>query len=128
MKITRQPLSLDQPMGDHDDSFLGEFIQDHREDDPLYDVNQQSLKDRIKQVLDELSHREREILRLRYGLVDGYAYTLEEVGQIFAVTRERVRQIEAKAVRKLQQPSRSRTLASFLDIPHQNLQELAGEV
>ncbi|HEY2760452.1 MAG TPA: sigma-70 family RNA polymerase sigma factor, partial [Pirellulales bacterium] len=114
MKITRQPLSLDQPMGDHDDSFFGEFIQDHREDDPLYDVNQQSLKDRIKQVLDELSHREREILRLRYGLVDGYAYTLEEVGQIFAVTRERVRQIEAKAVRKLQQPSKSRALASFV--------------
>jgi RNA polymerase primary sigma factor len=115
MKITRQPLSLDQPMGDHDDSFFGEFIEDHREDDPLYDVNQQSLKDRIKLVLEELSHREREILRLRYGLVDGYAYTLEEVGQIFAVTRERVRQIEAKAVRKLQQPSKSRALASFVD-------------
>ena len=108
MKITRQPLSLDQPMGDHDDSFFGEFIQDHREDDPLYDVNQQSLKDRINDVLDELSYREREILRLRYGLVDGYAYTLEEVGQIFSVTRERVRQIEAKAVRKLQQPCKSR--------------------
>ncbi|HZZ28924.1 MAG TPA: sigma-70 family RNA polymerase sigma factor [Pirellulales bacterium] len=115
MKITRQPLSLDQPMGDHDDSFFGEFIEDHREDDPLYDVNQQSLKDRIKQVLNELSHREREILRLRYGLVDGYAYTLEEVGQIFSVTRERVRQIEAKAVRKLQQPSKSQALASFVD-------------
>jgi RNA polymerase primary sigma factor len=115
MKITRQPLSLDQPMGDHDDSFFGEFIQDHREDDPLYDVNQQSLKDRIKDVLNELSYREREILRLRYGLVDGYAYTLEEVGQIFSVTRERVRQIEAKAVRKLQQPCKSRCLASFVD-------------
>ena len=115
MKITRQPLSLDQPMGDHDDSFFGEFIEDHREDDPLYDVNQQSLKDRIKQVLDELSYREREILRLRYGLVDGYAYTLEEVGQIFSVTRERVRQIEAKAVRKLQQPCKSQALVSFVD-------------
>ncbi len=115
MKITRQPLSLDQPMGDHDDSFFGEFIEDHREDDPLYDVNQQSLKDRIGEVLDELSYREREILRLRYGLVDGYAYTLEEVGQIFSVTRERVRQIEAKAVRKLQQPCKSRFLASFVD-------------
>jgi RNA polymerase primary sigma factor len=115
MKITRQPLSLDQPMGDHDDSFFGEFIQDHREVDPLYDVNQQSLKDRIGEVLDELSYREREILRLRYGLVDGYAYTLEEVGQIFSVTRERVRQIEAKAVRKLQQPCKSRFLASFVD-------------
>jgi RNA polymerase primary sigma factor len=115
MKITRHPLSLDQPMGDHDDSFFGEFIQDHREDDPLYDVNQQSLKDGLSDVLDELSYREREILKLRYGLVDGYAYTLEEVGQIFAVTRERVRQIEAKAVRKLQQPSKCRFLASFVD-------------
>ncbi len=117
MKMARQPLSLDQPVGDHDDSFFGEFIEDHREDDPLYDVNQQSLKSRIADVLSELNYREREILRLRYGLVDGYAYTLEEVGQIFSVTRERVRQIEAKAVRKLQQPSRSRTLASFLDFP-----------
>ncbi len=127
MKITRQPLSLDQPMGDHDDSFFGEFIEDHREDDPLYDVNQQSLKDRIRQVLDELSHREREILRLRYGLVDGYAYTLEEVGQIFAVTRERVRQIEAKAVRKLQQPSKSRALASFVDHLPDGLPESASD-
>jgi RNA polymerase primary sigma factor len=123
MKMARQPLSLDQPVGDHDDSFFGEFIEDHREDDPLYDVNQQSLKSRIADVLSELNYREREILRLRYGLVDGYAYTLEEVGQIFSVTRERVRQIEAKAVRKLQQPSRSRTLASFLDLPLQCLPE-----
>ena len=115
MKMTRQPLSLDQPVGDHDDSFFGEFIQDHREDDPLYDVNQQSLKERINDVLNELNYREREILRLRYGLADGYAYTLEEVGQIFSVTRERVRQIEAKAVRKLQQPCKSRCLASFVD-------------
>jgi len=124
MKMARQPLSLDQPVGDHDDSFFGEFIEDHREDDPLYDVNQQSLKSRIADVLSELNYREREILRLRYGLVDGYAYTLEEVGQIFSVTRERVRQIEAKAVRKLQQPSRSRTLASFLDLPLPCLTEL----
>jgi RNA polymerase primary sigma factor len=127
MKMARQPLSLDQPVGDHDDSFFGEFIQDHREDDPLYDVNQQSLKSRIADVLSELNYREREILRLRYGLVDGYAYTLEEVGQIFSVTRERVRQIEAKAVRKLQQPSRSRVLASFLDLPMQSLAEVPAE-
>ena len=125
MKMARQPLSLDQPVGDHDDSFFGEFIEDHREDDPLYDVNQQSLKTRIADVLSELNYREREILRLRYGLVDGYAYTLEEVGQIFSVTRERVRQIEAKAVRKLQQPSRSKTLASFLDLPIQSLADAA---
>ena len=113
--MSRQPLSLDQPVGDHDDSYFGEFLQDHREDDPLYDINQQLLKDRLADVLQGLNHREREILRLRYGLTDGYAYTLEEVGKIFSVTRERVRQIEAKAVRKLQQPYRSRALLGFLD-------------
>jgi RNA polymerase primary sigma factor len=115
MKMTRQPLSLDQSVGDHDDSYFGEFIQDHREDDPLYEVNRQSLKSRIADMLEQLNYREREILRLRYGLADGYSYTLEEVGQIFSVTRERVRQIESKAVRKLQQPNRSSGLASFMD-------------
>jgi RNA polymerase primary sigma factor len=115
MKMTRQPLSLDQPVGDHDDSYFGEFIQDHREDDPLYEVNRQSLKKRIAAMLEQLNYREREILRLRYGLADGYSYTLEEVGQIFSVTRERVRQIESKAVRKLQQPNRSDGLSNFID-------------
>jgi len=115
LKMTRHPLSLDQSVGDHDDSFFGEFIEDHRKDDPLYDVNRQSLKDRIGEVLEQLNYREREILRLRYGLADGYSYTLEEVGQIFSVTRERVRQIESKAVRKLQQPQRSRSLIGFLE-------------
>jgi len=115
MKMTRQPLSLDQPVGDHDDSFFGEFVEDHRDIDPLHDMTQQLLKQRIADVLNELNYREREILRLRYGLSDGYSYTLEEVGQIFSVTRERVRQIEAKAVRKLQHPVRARSLASFVD-------------
>jgi RNA polymerase primary sigma factor len=115
MKMTRHPLSLDQPVGEHDDNYFGEFLEDHRDDDPLYDTHQQSLKERLNLVLSELTHREREILRLRYGLADGYAYTLEEVGKIFSVTRERVRQIEAKAVRKLQQPYRCRELMSFLD-------------
>ncbi len=125
LKMARQPLSLDQPVGDHDDSYFGEFLEDHREDDPLYDVNQQSLKHRLAEVLQGLNHREREILRLRYGLTDGYAYTLEEVGKIFSVTRERVRQIEAKAVRKLQQPYRSRELMGFLDIADHTQFELA---
>jgi RNA polymerase primary sigma factor len=115
MKMSRQPLSLDQPVGDHDDSYFGEFLEDHRDDDPLYDFNQQLLKNRLSEVMQSLNHREREILRMRYGLTDGYAYTLEEVGKIFSVTRERVRQIEAKAVRKLQQPYRSRDLLGFLD-------------
>jgi RNA polymerase primary sigma factor len=114
-KMTRQPLSLDQPVGDHDDSFFGEFVEDHREIDPLADINQETLKKRISAVLDGLNYREREIIKLRYGLADGYSYTLEEVGKIFSVTRERVRQIEAKAVRKLQHPVRCRVLASFLE-------------
>jgi RNA polymerase primary sigma factor len=115
MKMSRQPLSLDQPVGDHDDSYFGEFVQDHREDDPLYDTNKEALKSRIEDAMQSLNYREREIIRLRYGLADGYSYTLEEVGKIFSVTRERVRQIESKAVRKLQQPYRCRSLASFLD-------------
>ena len=115
MKMARQPLSLDQPVGDHEDSYFGEFLEDHRDDDPLYETNQQALKTRIEEAMEHLNYREREILRLRYGLADGYSYTLEEVGKIFSVTRERVRQIESKAVRKLQQPYRSRTLASFVD-------------
>ena len=117
LQMSRQPLSLDQPVGDHDDSYFGEFLQDYREDDPLYDMNQDSLKNRIADVLGALNYREREIIRLRYGLADGYTYTLEEVGKIFSVTRERVRQIEAKAVRKLQHPVRSRKLSGFLDRP-----------
>jgi RNA polymerase primary sigma factor len=115
LKMARQPLSLDQPVGDHDDSYFGEFLADHRDDDPLYDTHQQALKHGIDEAMQSLNYREREILRLRYGLADGYAYTLEEVGKIFSVTRERVRQIETKAVRKLQQPYRAKSLASFID-------------
>ncbi|MFH1670397.1 MAG: sigma-70 family RNA polymerase sigma factor [Patescibacteria group bacterium] len=114
-----QPVSLDQPVGDHGDSYFGEFLEDYREDDPLKEMNQVSLKARIEDVLAALNYREREIIRLRYGLGDGYSYTLEEVGKIFSVTRERVRQIEAKAVRKLQHPIRSRKLAGFLDKPNE---------
>ncbi len=117
VQMSHQPLSLDQPVGEHDDSYFGEFLQDHREEDPLHDMNRELLKSRIAGVLGALNYREREIIRLRYGLVDGYAYTLEEVGKIFSVTRERVRQIEAKAVRKLQHPIRARRLSSFLDRP-----------
>lgn len=115
MKMARTPLSLDQPVGDQDDSYFGEFLEDHRDDDPLYETNQAALKSRIEEAMEHLNYREREILRLRYGLADGYSYTLEEVGKIFSVTRERVRQIESKAVRKLQQPYRNRSLSSFLD-------------
>jgi RNA polymerase primary sigma factor len=127
LKMARQPLSLDQPVGDHDDSYFGEFLEDHREDDPLYDFNQESLKNRLADVMQTLNHREREILRMRYGLADGYAYTLEEVGRIFSVTRERVRQIEAKAVRKLQQPYRCRGLLGFLEKAELPQVEIAQE-
>ena len=115
LRMTRQPLSLDQPVGEHDDTYFGEFLEDYREDDPLLEMNQDMLKSKIADVLQSLDYREREILRLRYGLVDGYAYTLEEVGKIFSVTRERVRQIETKAVRALQHPVRARQLSGFLD-------------
>lgn len=115
LKMSRQPLSLDQPVGDHDDSVFGEFLEDYRDDDPLVETNREALKTQIESAMETLNYREREILRLRYGLADGYTYTLEEVGRIFQVTRERVRQIESKAVRKLQQPYRAKSLVSFLD-------------
>jgi RNA polymerase primary sigma factor len=115
LKMSRQPLSLDQPLGDSDDSVFGEFLEDHRDDDPLQESNREALKKQIDTAMETLNYREREILRLRYGLADGYTYTLEEVGKIFQVTRERVRQIESKAVRKLQQPYRAKSLASFLE-------------
>ena len=115
MKMARTPLSLDQPVGDQEDSQFGDFLQDHRNLDPLHATHQAALKSGIEEAMDHLNYREREILKLRYGLADGYSYTLEEVGRIFAVTRERVRQIESKAVRKLQQPYRNRSLSSFLE-------------
>ena len=126
IKMARQPLSLDQPVGDHDDSYFGEFLEDHRDIDPLYEANQESLKFHINEAMQTLNYREREILRLRYGLADGYAYTLEEVGRIFSVTRERVRQIESKAVRKLQQPYRNKALMSFVDGVEPTLQDSAA--
>ena len=114
-KMIRHPLSLDQPVGDHEDNHFGEFLEEQRFEDPLYDTNMEALKERLDEVMNDLTYREREIIRLRYGLADGYTYTLEEVGKIFHVTRERVRQIESKAVRKLQSPYRSRILVGFLD-------------
>lgn len=123
LKMTRQPLSLDQPVGDHEDNYFGEFLEEQRDDDPLYDTHLEALKSRLDDVMSELSYREREIIRLRYGLADGYSYTLEEVGKIFSVTRERVRQIESKAVRKLQQPFRSRALTGFLDGAEEQIAE-----
>ena len=115
MKISRHPISLDRPVGESEDSYFGDFIEDEAADNPSETANQEMLRDRIEQVLRTLTYREREIIKLRYGIGDGYTYTLEEVGRIFKVTRERVRQVEAKAIRKLQHPVRARKLDGFLD-------------
>ena len=114
MSIGRQPVSLDRPIGESEDAAFGEFIQDDNTQSPSTSASQVMLRDKIEGLLKTLTYREREIIRLRYGLGDGYTYTLEEVGRIFKVTRERVRQIEAKAVRKLQHPVRSQQLEGFL--------------
>ncbi|MEE2886745.1 MAG: RNA polymerase sigma factor RpoD [Planctomycetota bacterium] len=115
MKISKHPISLDRPIGESDDSYFGDFIEDDGVESPVLAASREMLRDRIGNVLDTLTFREREIIKLRYGIGDGYTYTLEEVGRIFRVTRERVRQIEAKAVRKLQHPVRARKLSGFLD-------------
>ena len=114
MDIGRHPVSLDRPVGDGEDNSFGEFVEDVESDNPVRKANNGILRQRIESLLKTLTYREREIIRLRYGLGDGYTYTLEEVGRIFKVTRERVRQIEAKAVRKLQHPIRSHQLEGFL--------------
>ncbi|MCH2598897.1 MAG: sigma-70 family RNA polymerase sigma factor [Pirellulales bacterium] len=114
MDIGRHPVSLDKPVGDGEDNSFGEFVEDEGSDNPVRAASNVLLSDKIERLLKTLTYREREIIRLRYGLGDGYTYTLEEVGRIFKVTRERVRQIEAKAVRKLQNPVRSGQLEGFL--------------
>ena len=115
LTMSRFPISLDRPVGNSEDSQFGDLLPDAAAESPQVGAANEMLKSRIAGVLKSLSYREREIIKLRYGLGDGYSYTLEEVGHIFKVTRERIRQIEAKAVRKLQQPSRSQDLVGFLD-------------
>jgi RNA polymerase primary sigma factor len=119
LKISKHPISLDRPIGESEDSYFGDFIEDDNIDSPVSSATQEMLKERIDSVLKTLSYREREIIKLRYGIGDGYTYTLEEVGRIFKVTRERVRQVEAKAIRKLQHPVRARKLEGFIDLPSQ---------
>ena len=114
MKISRHPVSLDRPVGETEDSNFGDFLEDEKAESPVNSAAQEMLKDKIEQVLKTLTYREREIIKLRYGIGDGYTYTLEEVGRIFKVTRERVRQVEAKAIRKLQHPVRARKLEGFM--------------
>jgi RNA polymerase primary sigma factor len=123
LDIGRQPISLDRPIGEGDDGSFGEFVQDTGTESPHKLANNGLLRERIEELLKTLTYREREIIRLRYGLADGYSYTLEEVGRIFKVTRERVRQIEAKAVAKLQNPVRSKYLEPFVPGPGEALVE-----
>jgi len=115
MKISKHPISLDRPIGESEDSYFGDFIEDETAENPISAATHHMLRDKINTVLNTLTERERDIIKLRYGIGEGFTYTLEEVGQKFKVTRERVRQIEAKAVRKLQHPIRSRKLESFIE-------------
>lgn len=116
LDIGRNLASLDRPVGEGEDSSFGEFVEDNDNLNPVHMASNGLLRGKIDELLKTLTFREREIIRLRYGLVDGYSYTLEECGRIFKVTRERVRQIEAKAVAKLQSPSRADRLASFIKV------------
>jgi RNA polymerase primary sigma factor len=115
IKIAQLPISLELPMGEEGDSHLGDFIEDHNAIQPLDSASKQLLKDQINEVLLTLTAREQRVLQLRFGLEDGRCRTLEEVGVEFSVTRERIRQIEAKALRKMRHPSRSRKLRDYLE-------------
>ena len=113
-KISQDPVSLETPIGEEDDSHLGDFLADERTMSPEEYATYEILKDELRDVLKTLTKREEEVLELRFGLLDGSCHTLEEVGKKFGVTRERIRQIEAKALRKLRHPSRAKRLKDFL--------------
>lgn len=115
LKIAQEPVSLETPIGEEDDSHLGDFIEDQEATSPADHAAYELLKEQLEDVLDTLTDREENVLRLRFGLDDGRTRTLEEVGKVFGVTRERIRQIEAKALRKLRHPSRSKQLRDFLE-------------
>lgn len=115
LKISQEPVSLETPIGEEDDSHLGDFIEDHAATSPADHAAYEMMKKQLENVLDTLTDREENVLRLRFGLDDGRTRTLEEVGRVFGVTRERIRQIEAKALRKLRHPSRSKQLKDFLE-------------
>jgi RNA polymerase primary sigma factor len=115
LKMAQQPISLQSPVGDSDDTNFGDFIEDKSAENPSDMTSYSLLKDKLNDVLDSLTERERKVLELRFGLADGYSRTLEEVGKQFKVTRERIRQIEAKALRKMRHPTRIRQLQGFLE-------------
>lgn len=114
IRVSHRPLSLETPVGEEEDSFLGDFIEDDSSPSPTETATQSLLREQLEEILKSLSPREAKILKLRFGLLDGYSYTLEEVGRKFGVTRERIRQIEAQALGRLRHPSRSRKLRDFL--------------
>jgi len=115
LKIAQEPISLETPIGEEEDSHLGDFIEDRGVVSPAEAVININLKEQTESVLQTLTPREEQVIKMRFGLGDGSEHTLEEVGQRFSVTRERIRQIEAKALRKLRHPSRSRMLKTFLE-------------
>ena len=127
MKTWKHPISLDTPVGESEDSSYGDFLEDHGEGTPADTAMHQMLRDKIGHVLKSLTYREREIIKLRYGLGDGYSYTLEETGRIFKVTRERIRQIESKALRKLQHSTRAEHLKGFVETDFDEEQEELNE-
>jgi RNA polymerase primary sigma factor len=114
MRISQEPMSLETPIGSEEDSYLGDFIKDETMPEPDDAASKQLLREQMRAILNSLNHRERQVLEMRFGLKDGQSHTLEEVGQAFGVTRERIRQIEAKALRKLRHPLRSRKLRDYL--------------
>ncbi|MFO1530386.1 MAG: sigma-70 family RNA polymerase sigma factor [Kiritimatiellia bacterium] len=116
LKIAQQPISLQSPIGDSEDTNFGDFIEDKAAENPSEMTAMSLLKERLKDVLHTLTEREQEVLTLRFGLADGYSRTLEEVGRKFNVTRERIRQIEAKALRKMRHPTRLRKLEGFIEM------------
>jgi RNA polymerase primary sigma factor len=128
MKTWKHPVSLDTPVGESEDASFGDFLEDDNESSPSETAMQEMLRDKIEVVLRSLTYREREIIRLRYGLGDGYSYTLEETGRIFKVTRERIRQIESKALRKLQHHTRADHLKGFVDELAANVAAEGGPV
>ena len=115
LKIAQEPVSLETPIGEEEDSHLGDFIQDEEASQPAEAASYTLLREQLEEVLTTLTPREEQVLRMRFGLTDGKAHTLEEVGKQFDVTRERIRQIESKALRKLRHPSRSKKLRDFLN-------------
>jgi len=121
LKMARQPISLDAPVGDDGDVTVGDFIEDQGAENPADGASHSLLKEKLDEVLTSLGQRERKILEMRFGLVDGTGQTLEEIGNLYSVTRERIRQIEAKALRKLRHPARAHHLHGFLENPSRNL-------